>query len=254
MHDFRHFVAIPLQHLAADVYTRDLSTSVALVDIEYAPVISHCYATDGEKEIYIRNSRISSISNSVQRRFGFLFRNLTTGLKIGRVSYPNEAWNPKDKILQGGNEAQSARFWHASLTLFLPTTPYSTVKYATCLSLGCENGVSSNMPKAWCYLDDVAIPMTDVDMPTFHATAGSRQPRREVKRYRGTNQNEHFGLKISIGEEKVLGQQMFVVDIEYVKDDSSLELPVRPNGSTIPRSNEFSESIVDQGLPKFHPR
>jgi hypothetical protein len=117
-------------------------------------------------------------------------------------------------------EAQRQNPWHTSLTLFLPTTPYSTVKYATCLSMGCENGVSPKMPKAWCYLDDVAIPMTDVDMPTFHAMAGSRQPRQEVKRYRGTNQNDHFGLKLSIGEEKVLGQQMFVVSKECVKDDS----------------------------------
>lgn len=254
VHDFRHFVAIPLQHLAADIYSRDLSTSVALVDIGFAPLISQCYAMDGlaaEKEIYIRNSRVSSISNSVQRRFGFLFRNLTKGLKIGRESYPNEAWNPKDKILQGGNDAQNVRFWHASLTLFLPTTPYATVKYATCLSLGCENGLSSKMPKAWCYLDDGAIPMNDVDLPTFHATAGSKKPRREVKRYRGTNQDERFGLKVSIGEEKVLGQQMFIVDIEYIKGDSNLELPVLQTSSTIPRPENSVAPVVDQGLPSF---
>ncbi|KAJ4315329.1 hypothetical protein N0V94_006025 [Neodidymelliopsis sp. IMI 364377] len=236
-HDFHHFVVIPLQHLAADIYIRDLSTSVALVDTTFAPLIAQLHAHNGlpsEREVYIRNSRISSISNSVQRRFGFLIRNLTQGLKIGNISYPNEAWSASDKILQGGVNSQSDRFWHASITVFLPARPYATVKYATCLSLGCENGSASGMPKAWCYLDDVAIPMNDIDLLEFHNAAGSKKPRYEVSRYRGLHQAANFGLKVSIEEERVLGQRMFIVDIEYIVGDGKLGVPVIDTNLPIP--------------------
>ncbi|XPS73478.1 hypothetical protein M3J09_005624 [Ascochyta lentis] len=73
-HDFHHFVIIPLKHLAADIYVRDTSTNVALM-----PTIS-ITRTISETEVYIRNSRTQSISNSVQRRFGFLIRNIPKDL------------------------------------------------------------------------------------------------------------------------------------------------------------------------------
>lgn len=227
-HDFHHFVAIPLQDVAAGVYTRDLSTSVALIDAEFLPLISQHHAvheSSGEREIYIRNSRISSISNSVQRRFGFLFRNVTKGLKIASASYPIDAWNQRDKILQSGNSTQKDRFWHASLALFLPAAPYATVKYVTYLSLGCENGPAMQMPRAWCYLDDTTIPMTEINLLAFHETAGAKRPRLEVDRFRGALRDVSFGVKVSITESKVHGQRMFIVDIEYAEGDSKLGLP-----------------------------
>lgn len=242
-HDFHHFVAVPLQHVAADVYTRDLSTSVALISTRFLPLINQHYALSGsasEKEIYIRNSRISSISNSVQRRFGFLFRNITKGLNIARESYPTDAWNRQDWILQGGNGTQGDRFWHASLALLLPATPHATVKYATYLSLGCENGPALQMPRAWCYLDDQAVSMNDLDVPSFHDMAGAKKPQREVTRYRGVLEDVDFGIKVSIEESKVLGQRMFIVDIEYIQGDSKLGVPNVPKGDATSRSEGYA--------------
>ncbi|KAJ4993984.1 het domain protein [Stagonosporopsis vannaccii] len=253
-HDFHHFVAIPLQHIAAGVYTRDLSTSVALVDTGFLPLISQHYALNGsagEKEIYIRNSRISSISNSVQRRFGFLFRNITQGIKVARESYPIDSWNRQDRILQGGSSTQKDRFWHASLTLLLPSAPHATVKYATYLSLGCENGPAMKMPRAWCYLDDKAIPMNDIDLLAFHETAGAKQPRHEVNRYQGTPQDIYFGIKVSITESKVLGQRMFVVDIEYIQGDNKLGIPTRSTNMTVPPLQLNKPPEIDKNLPSI---
>lgn len=253
-HDFHHFVAIPLQHVAAGVYTRDLSTSVALVDTRFLPLIIQHYAFDGsagEKEIYIRNSRLSSISNSVQRRFGFLFRNVTEGLAIARESYPIDAWNRQDSILQGGISTQKDRFWHASLALLLPTAPYATVKHATYLSLGCENGPASQMPRAWCYLDDVAIPKNDLNLSAFHETAGAKKPRHEVNHYRGAFEDVEFGIKVSIEETKVLGQRMFIVDIDYLKGDSKLGVPGRPTDVTIPLPQHTEPLSMDQKVPSI---
>lgn len=253
-HDFRHFVAVPLQHLAADIYTRDLSTSVALIGIDYAPLITQHYVLHGssnEREIYIRNSRISSISNSVQRRFGFLVRNLTPGLKIAREAYPINTWNPQDKILQGNGNSENERFWHASLTLLLPTAPYATFKYATCLSLGCENGPALKMPRPWCYLDDMVMSTNDIDLLSFHNAAGSKRPRHEVTRLRGTHQATRFGLKVSIEEAKVLGQRMFIVDIDYIEADSKLGVPVVPTNVAVPRTEVSLKPVVDQTTPSF---
>ena len=251
-HDFRHFVAIPLQHLAADIYTRDLSTSVAVVGIDFAPLITQHYLPHGssnEREIYIRNSRISSISNSVQRRFGFLIRNLTPGLSVAKQSYPNSAWNPQDMILQGEGIPRSERFWHASIALILPTRAYAIVKKAVRLSLGCENGSALKMPRPWCYLDNETIPINEVNLPSFHNTAGSQKPRQEVTRYCGMHQAANFGLKVSIEEAKVLGQRMFLIDISYFEANNQLDIPVVSTNIAVPYPEDSPAPVLNPHLP-----
>jgi hypothetical protein len=76
IHDYHHSVIIPLRHVSADIYLRDTSTSVSLIPTESLPM------SVPTREVYIRNSRISTISTSVHRRHGFPMRNLLDGFDI----------------------------------------------------------------------------------------------------------------------------------------------------------------------------
>lgn len=245
-HDYRNSIVIPLRNISADVYIRDLSTSVALIPSTFVTLVeeqSRSRRLSLLKEIFIRNSRVSSLSRGVQRRFGFLIRSLSGGLELAKASCPSGAWNPTDMILQGDNDSQGDRFWHASLMLILPANPQATVKHATCLSLGCENDVTIKTPKAWCYIDDTIDNKNDVDLLLFHQGAGSKRPRHEVADFRGPT-SVNGVIKVMIKEEKVHGQRMFAVDIEYINDNSKLGVPHRaaPNNLTYPYPSMISSS------------
>ncbi|KAJ4363280.1 hypothetical protein N0V95_001183 [Ascochyta clinopodiicola] len=221
VHDFHHFVIIPLKHLAADIYVRDTSTNVALL-----PTIS-IPRPIAEKEIYIRNSRTQSISNSVQRRFGFLVRKIPEGLKISGTSCPTAAWNPKDKILQGERNTSNEKFWHASLLLiFQPSEKFLPFKYGVCLSLGCISEPGNKEPKAWCHLDDTVRYTNDVDLVSFHNSVNSKGERRQVAQYHDAYWTKgNVSLRVVINERKVFGQRMFVVDFDYPGGSNTLDPP-----------------------------
>ena len=230
-HDYRNSVLIPLRSVAADVYIRDISTSVALIPSTFVTLVEeHCRkrATPCLKEIFIRNSRVSSLSRGVQRRFGFLIRTLSGGLEIAKASCPSGAWNPNDMILRGDNDSQTDRFWHASLMLILPSRPHTRTKYATCISLGCTNDVGAKTPRAWCYLNNMIDSKNDIDLLTFHNEADSKRPRHEVTYARGPYSDGNDSLKVLIKQEKIHGQRMFVVDIEYINGDEMLPVPLSP--------------------------
>lgn len=220
-HDFHHFVIIPLQHLAADIYVRNTSTNVALMptDCIHRPI--------SETEVYIRNSRTQSISNSVQRRFGFLIRNVPECLQISPKTCPTVAWNPKDKILQGEGYASDEQFWHASLLLlFQPSKKFLPFKYGVCLSLGCASSSEIKGPKPWCHLDDTMRYANDIDLVSFHNGAKSKEERREVTHYQSAYwTKDHVSLKVVINEKMVFGQRMFIVDLEYGSAGNTLDLP-----------------------------
>jgi hypothetical protein len=227
-HDYRNSVLIPLRSVAADVYIRDISTSVALIPSTFVTLVEEqCRkrAYPCLKEIFIRNSRVSSLSRGVQRRFGFLIRTLSGGLEIAKASCPSGAWNPIDMILRADNDSQTDRFWHASLMLILPSRTNTNTKYATCISLGSANDVGVKTPKAWCYLDDKIDSKNDIDLLTFHNEADSKRPRREVTYVRGPHSDGNGSLKVLIKQEKVHGQRMFVVDIEYINGEEMLNVP-----------------------------
>lgn len=227
-HDYHNSVLIPLRSVTADVYIRDISTSVALIPSTFVALVEeHCRkrATPYLKEIFIRNSRVSSLSRGVQRRFGFLIRSLSDGLEIAKASCPSGAWNPIDMILRADNDSQTDRFWHASLMLILPFRSHTYTKYATCISLGCAYDVGVKIPKAWCYLDDKIDPKNNIDLLTYHNGADSKRPRREVTYVRGPYSDENDGLKVLIKQEKIHGQRMFVVDIELINGDEMLHAP-----------------------------
>ncbi|KZM21955.1 uncharacterized protein EKO05_0005039 [Ascochyta rabiei] len=221
VHDFHHFVIIPLKHLAADIYVRDTSTNVALL-----PTISITRPIP-EKELYIRNSRTQSISNSVQRRFGFLIRNIPEGLQISRTSCPTTAWNPKDKILQGEKNTSNERFWHASLLLtFQSSEKFLPFKYGVCLSLGCISEPGYKEPKPWCHLDDTVRYTNDIDLVSFHNGTCSMEERREVAQYHDAYwTKDNASLRVVINEKKVFGQRMFVVDLDYPGGSNTLDAP-----------------------------
>lgn len=241
-HDYHHAVVIPLRHDSANTYVRNTSTSVALMPNIFSS------SSIPEKEIYIRNSRVMSSADSVQRRFGFLLRRLPDDVHIAVTSYPSEAWKPKDKILQSNSSARGERFWHASITLILPArSSSSTLQHAVCLSLGCENDPALKMPKAWCYLDDVLRLPQSVDLRTFHEESASRVPRYEINSV--GDSTLYPGLKVSIRSDKVLGQRMFVVDIEHVQGDSKLVVPEKTTQGIAGGSNAESAAQTYQIAP-----
>ena len=151
VHDYGHLVGIPLQHLQADIYVRAASSSVVLIPRLFSPLS----ALEDEREIYVRNSRVQSITSSVERYLAFLIRRLPKSVEISKTSYPTAAWKPEDKILQIGCQYQNGDSWHASIMLILSTMPdYTGPQRAVRLSLGCEKSSTSTSPTPWCYLDD----------------------------------------------------------------------------------------------------
>jgi hypothetical protein len=224
IHDFHHFVIIPLRHLAADIYLRDTSTSVSLIPTGSLPT------STSTKEVYIRNSRIPTIWNSIRRRFGFLLRNLPEGFQIHRC-YPKEAWDDKDKILQGKREDSGSPSWDASLQLdcSLATKGGLVAGCMIFLALGCRQGGSQEQPRAWCHVDDKIWRYGTANLETFHHSVTSKPPRYEVQRFRAGNITRlDLNLKVSIVPKKVFLQDMFVVDIHYSELDANLGVPERP--------------------------
>jgi hypothetical protein len=224
-HDFNHVVVIPLGHLTANLYFRDTITNVGLLPVrllsQFQPI----------NEVYIRNSRITSLSNSVRRRFGFLVRTLPRGLQIAHA-FPEESWSLKDRILQGERNDQGRRWWNASLELCVDqTSPELPPKHSVYLSLGCRQELNDTEVKAWCHLENILWPSGERSLEDFNNNAFQRLPRSEVRQFcDGRGFSYQAPLKITISQEKVFGQQMFLVDIGFAPKGNLTILPERLRG------------------------
>jgi hypothetical protein len=214
VHDFQHYVVVPLRHLSADIYLRNVSTSVSLIP---SGSIS---ATAYPREIYIRNSRTSTIANSVRRRWGFLLRKPPEGAEI-RQCYPKEAWSAKDNILQGKEDNVGPSSWHAAFEFrFSPTNKAgNTENYVVFVALGCRRHDTAEHPKEWCYIGNPMLLHGTVqhqNLEAFHRAISSKPPRYQAFGF-GKTDRTHVGLslKVSITPMKVLSQDMFVVDFRY---------------------------------------
>ncbi|CAO2648147.1 Nn.00g090690.m01.CDS01 [Neocucurbitaria sp. VM-36] len=213
-HDFHHLVIIPLRYLAADIYLRDTSTNVALMPSD--SVVNFTLP----EEIYIRNSRIPSISNSIRRRFGFLVRHLPKGFSIASA-IPKESWDAKDRILQGNRESSGLGSWQASLHIStnLAVQKDLPTKHMIFISLGCKQDHGDKIPRPWCHLDDTIWFHGGGSLEAFHSSASSKPPRHNVTQFRYSNvTRSDVHLNVSIVPKKVFGQDMFVVDIECERD------------------------------------
>jgi len=219
VHDFQHLVIVPLVPLSADLYLRDVSTSVSLIPFGYVPPSAF------PREIYIRNVRTSAVQSIFRRRWGFLVRKPSEGIEIRRC-FPTEAWNEKDNILQGKDNDVGPSSWHASLELrsSLANEAGQTTKYMIFLSLGCKQDTLAEKPQPWCHIQDPIWEQGIVNLEAVHASASSNFTQHEVRRFRmnyvvGTN----VSLKVSITTAKVLFQEMFVVDFHFaeLQDNSS---------------------------------
>jgi hypothetical protein len=239
-HDFNHRVIIPLRHLTADIYVRDTSTNVALAPSKLWP----CF--NPSRELYIRNSRTASIASSVQRRFGFLIRNLPKGFDILNV-HPKGTWNEKDRILQREADSSGARFWHASLQLGLPQDNSPLQKrYVKFLGLGCEYVPEKETPNPWCHLDDAVRNVDDVGLEAFHGVRNLNETSFSVSHCLSIDgKQSNIVLQVSINQEAIFGQRMFVVDIECVPRNRKLTVPEKamrekmagPSITVLPRSH-----------------
>jgi hypothetical protein len=181
VHDFHHSVVIPLRHVSTDIFVLDTSTGVSLISTESLP------ASVSTKEIYIINSRISTISTSNWRPHGFLVRTLSEGFHIQQC-FSEEAWNSKDKILQGKRDTSGSRSWSASLQLSfnLATNDELTVEYMIFLKLGINHSsMEGEQPRAWYHVNDMILPSGAASLEKFHNSMGA--PRHEVQRFRPGN-------------------------------------------------------------------
>lgn len=205
-HDFHNLVMVPLRHVSADMYIRDTSTNVALV-----PTVKLTFQPSYQ-EVFIRNSRISSISDSVQRQFGILIRHLPSEFTITSV-VPSEAWDPRSRILQVSKDASGRRSWNASLQLSL-SGALTRAKTSMFLSLGCkQKGKEDPMP--WCFIDDFVYTSDNIYLASFHDSVFSSQPRHEVTNPKDCDGVAYgFGLRVKMFIDRIFGQRMFVVDIE----------------------------------------
>jgi hypothetical protein len=274
-HDFNHVVVIPLHHLTANLYIRDSTTNVGLLPTRLLR------QSNPTNEVYIRNTTIHSISNSVRRRYGFLIRNLPHGFTIPKV-LPEDAWNPKDRILQKEADSRGLRLWHATLELCSRQFPgpieieprafpqlYSQRprklrprpldvffrKTSIYLSLGCRQEQGEDEVKSWCHLDDVIwsqgvtgarpftnstdeiahemFPQSAGSLETFHRSASSKPARHWVDIRSVWDKTEyHVKLRTTITPERVFGQRMFVVDVEFVGENNLADLQRRAGVNT----------------------
>ncbi|KAI4943497.1 hypothetical protein J4E91_009407 [Alternaria rosae] len=247
VHDFQHFVIVPLRHLSADVYLRDVSTSVSLIPFGCIPPSAF------SREIYIRNTRTSTIPNSVRRRWGFLVRKPPEGVEI-RQCFPKEAWNEKDNILQGKDHDIGATSWHASLELnfSLATKTGESAKYMIFLSMGCRHDPKAEKPQPWCHINDAIWRQGTMNLEAFHATASSKPAQQEVRRFRAGNVTRtDLFLKVSITPAKVLSQDMFVVDFHYAElQDHFTPAKRSSHGQLLPPSVSYSSPPM-QGVPQL---
>jgi len=213
VHDFQHFIIVPLRYLSADVYLRDHGTSVSLIPFGCVPPSAFT------REIYIRNTRASAIQKSVRRRWGFLIRNPLEDIEI-RQCYPKDAWNKKDNILQSKDNETGTSSWHASLELnfSLTTKTGHPANYMMFLSIGCKYDNTVKKPQPWCHINDAVWPQGTKKLEAYHAIASSLSPRNEVRRFRaGELIRTNLSLKVSITPTKILSQDMFVVDFHHAE-------------------------------------
>ena len=221
-HDFHNTVLIPLRRLAINVYQRDTSTNVALI-----PTIRLATSIPIE-EIYIRNSRIPSITDSVHRRYGFLIRNLPSGFRVARV-VPEDTWDPKGKVIQGDKDGKGRQSWHASIQLNIPQSkPLLGSRDALFMSLGCKpiKGAHDGPPQSWGYVDDIVHLWNEGNLDLFQRTASSENGRLFVPQFQDLYGKQYkLCLKIVIGAEKIFGQLMFVVDVKLAEIDGNLDVP-----------------------------
>ncbi|USP80468.1 hypothetical protein yc1106_07742 [Curvularia clavata] len=213
-HNFDSVVVIPVRRMTANLYLRDTTTSVGLLPLrllsQFPPL----------SEVYIRNSLITSMSHSMRRRFGFLIRSLPHGLRIARA-FPRESWDRKDRILQGEPSEQGRRWWNASLELAMDETPPLPSKHSAFLSLGCRQEINDSEVKHWCHLDDAVWPDSERDLDDFNTNAFQRPARSEVSRFRDRRgASYHALLQVKIKREKLFGQQMFIVDVEFASKEN----------------------------------
>jgi hypothetical protein len=241
VHDFHHYVMIPLYHLTADVYARDGSTNIALFPVATLSSLSPT------KQVYIRNNDISSTSGSTHRRYGFLMRTMPIGFSIADV-VPRDTWDPKAKIIQGDKEATGPRDWHASLKINItPSKALPGINSVIFVSVGCKPaGVE---PKPWCYLDDTAHAPDDGHLELFHRTSSWITPQpRSVRRLWGFPQEDTFSVEVGVSTETLFGQRMFVVDINKLKVS---ELYTHETSSTkrTHHARRYTKSLKAENIP-----
>lgn len=215
-YDFHHIVAIPLRHLSADMYVRDTSTNVALISSDTILDTSQTSI----QEIYIRNSRVSSISSTIRRRFGYLIQRLPDEFSVVRA-LPFEYWEPRNKIVRSGSGLLAGNnSWHVSVALGMSITRQedAAVKYELFICFGWKREHGEANPVPWCHVDSNIWSQGEGNLQVFHDSVAGKQPRQRVKQFRhGRDIWKDINVSVKITPRRVLGTDMFVVDIYWLK-------------------------------------
>jgi len=253
-HDFRNTVLIPLRRLDGHTYQRDTSTNVALIPTDRLPGRSMA------EEIYIRNSRVPMLSNSLRRRYGFLIRTLPPGFTVASV-IPPDFWDPKSKIIQGDKEPGVDSNWHASVRLNVAASvfgqdvalekrvvvkrpidvknPFVAVEHfesrnhtSFFMRLDCKPGRRPNgdvHPWSQSFVDGELQWDHPTSLEEFHTRAPPEMGHSRLDCFTDAMGTKHYyRLRVETIRTQVFGQCMFVVDVEFTEGSNTLGVPERP--------------------------
>ncbi len=234
-HDFFHVAAIPLKPLGGDNYERQTDIPPGLVP-EWR---THQFTT---KTIYIKNDDEGvDRSLSFDRRHGLLVRTWPQPYHLQEV-YPPEYWREKDSIIQPFDVRRFEHPWYTSL-LFIDEIyggPPFIVTLGVVHGPSIEDGLGR--PKApawpWCrvqvirrgsfYLDEVhhKTERTPAKLSDLASLAGGK------------------AISVRVRSDKVLGQEMYLVDMDKSEDRplrARIERPGTPNYDTDDGTSDFKD-------------
>lgn len=219
-HDFHNTVLIPLRHLTADVYQRDVGTSVALIATNNLPGRAQM------KEVYIGTSHSFAISSSRRRRYSWLIRTLPPDCTITRV-LPEKWWNPKDRTVQGDVYGTGRQAWYATIQLGLTS---STFSQSTSILMTIKNTPTnrSERPDAQIDIndtlrwDDPERPPSECqkELELYHRNVPFERTSPQPSRFKDAEGKLYdFHMNVTCSREVIMGQWMFVMDVEYREND-----------------------------------
>ena len=227
-HDFYNAIVIPLRRLAADVYRRDCNTSVALFPNDRIP------GREKAEEVYIGNSSTTAISKSLQRRYGFLIRNLPPGFSIARV-VPTDFWFPKDKILQGDKDASGREFWYATMQLNLPSATFPE-HTSVLLTIACVPTNRSVHPDVWVTVDDkfkwedpnVSQAVHQRELESYHLEHEPKKALPKPTQFTDVNGKTYdFRLYTECPMQGIMGVWMYCFDMKVLETQNKRGVAVR---------------------------
>jgi hypothetical protein len=240
-HDFFHVVAIPLKPLGGNNYERQTDIPPGLVQEWRTRQFTR-------KTIYIKmDDEGVDRSLSFDRRHGLLVRTWPQLYHLRQV-YPPEYWREKDSIIQPLGMRQSERPWYASL-LFIDEIeggPPFIVTLGVVHGPSIEDGLGRPKAVAWPWCRVHVIYRGSFYLDDVHNKTEYTPGKLSDVSYLADRRTISVRLKSS----KVLGQEMYLVDMNISNDRAADSPDYRPPRARKerPRTPNFD---TDEGIFDF---